>query len=98
MAAVTYLSVLARAHLRSVPPLPKDELLALKRTIAELGAIGRNLNQIAHVANQSGRITGPNQEDLPAFLRVCEGVRDHVKQLLKANLKSWTLGRVDEDG
>jgi len=54
MAAATYMSVLARAHLRNLPPIPRDELLALKHTIAELGAIGRNFNQVAHVANQSG--------------------------------------------
>jgi hypothetical protein len=32
-------------------PLPKDERLALKRTIGELASIGRNWNQIAHAAN-----------------------------------------------
>jgi hypothetical protein len=47
MAPATYVSVLTRAHLRSLAPLPKEELLALKRTVAELGTIGRNLNQIA---------------------------------------------------
>jgi hypothetical protein len=44
MAAATYVSVLVRAHLRCLTPLPKDELLAFRRSIAELGAIGRNLN------------------------------------------------------
>jgi hypothetical protein len=96
MAAATYMSVLARVHLRNLPPLPRDELLALKRTVAELGAIGRNLNQIAHVANQSGRIVGPDQGDLRAFLKVCGAVRDHVKALLSANLASWGLGSRSE--
>ena len=41
MAAATYVSVLVRAHLRHLTPLPKDELVALKRSIAELGAIGQ---------------------------------------------------------
>ncbi|MGH9641463.1 MAG: hypothetical protein ACRD3Q_03475, partial [Terriglobales bacterium] len=54
MRAATYVSVLVRAHLRQLAPLPKDELLALKRSIAELGAIGRNLNQIAHAVRQGG--------------------------------------------
>ena len=52
MAPATYVSVLARSHLRSLAPLPKDELPALKRTVGELGNIGRNLNQIAHAAKQ----------------------------------------------
>ncbi len=91
MPAATYMSVIARAHLRNLTPLPRDELLALRHTIAELGAIGRNLNQIAHVANQSGRIVGLDQGDLRAFLKVCRGDRDHVKGLLKANLNSWAV-------
>jgi len=50
MPPATYVSVLTRAHLRSLAPLPAEELLALKRTIGELGSIGRNLNQIARAA------------------------------------------------
>jgi hypothetical protein len=34
--AATYVSVLTRALLRSLSPLPKQELLALRRTVAEL--------------------------------------------------------------
>jgi hypothetical protein len=56
MAAATYVSVLVRAHLRHLAPLPHDELRALNRVVAELGAIGRNLNQIARATHQpSGR-------------------------------------------
>ncbi len=50
----TYISLLVRAHLRSLAPLPNEELAALKRSVAELGAIGRNLNQIARHLNQGG--------------------------------------------
>lgn len=92
MAPATYVSVLMRAHLRSLAPLPKEELLALKRTIGELGSIGRNLNQIAHAANQGQLVTSPGRNDLEAMLRVCVALRDGVKGLLKANLKSWEQG------
>jgi hypothetical protein len=92
MPAATYVSVLTRAHLRSLSPLPKEELLTLKRTLAELGAIGRNINQIAHAASRGERIAGPNREELRAILRVCEGLRDHVRTLLVANIKSWEQG------
>ena len=92
MPAATYVSVLMRAHLRALTPLPKEELLALKRTVAVLGSVGRHLNQIAHAANRGERVTGPNREDLRAMLKVCEGLRDHVKTLLLANLKSWEQG------
>jgi hypothetical protein len=92
MPSATYVSVLVRSHLRGLAPLPKDELLALKRSVAELGAIGRNLNQIARAANQGGRPPGPGREDLKAMLRVAEGLRDHVKALLRANQISWKQG------
>jgi hypothetical protein len=92
MPAATYVSVLTRAHLRSLSPLPKEELLALKRMVSELGSIGRNLNQIARAANQGERASGPSREDLRAILKVCEGLRDHVKRLLSANIKSWEQG------
>jgi predicted DNA binding CopG/RHH family protein len=95
MASATYLSVLARAHLRSLAPLPRDELQALKRSVSELGSIGRNLNQIARAANQGERAAGPGRDDLRAILRVCEGLRDHVKGLLAANLRSWDRGHAD---
>lgn len=42
MAAATYASVLVRAHLRSLAPMPKYELVALKQAVSELSAIGRN--------------------------------------------------------
>lgn len=98
MPTARYVSVLTRAHLRSLAPLPKEELLALKRTVAELGSIGRTLNQIAHAANRGERVTGPNREELRAFLKVCEGLRDHVRNLLTANLKSWEQGYAERAG
>jgi Bacterial mobilisation protein (MobC) len=92
LAPATYVSVLMRAHLRLLAPLPKEELLALKRAIGELGSIGRNLNQIAHAANQGQFVTNPGRNDLEAMLHACEVLRDGVKGLLKANLKSWGQG------
>jgi hypothetical protein len=63
--------------------------------VAELGAIGRNLNQIARAANQGAKPTGPGREDLKAMLRVAEGLRDHVKALIGANQISWEQGRAE---
>jgi hypothetical protein len=92
MAAATYVSVLVRAHLRSLTPLPKDELLALNRSVAELGAIGRNLNQMARATHQSASTAEPRQGHVLAMLRVCEAMRVHVKTLLKENAVSWKVG------
>ena len=69
-----------------------EELLALRRTVSELGAVGRNLNQLARAANQGERVSGPARGDLRALLKVCEGLRDHVKTLLAANIRSWSQG------
>jgi hypothetical protein len=97
MPAATYVSVLVRAHLRSLTPLPKDELLALKRSIAELAAIGRNINQIAKVANGGGGFPGSVREEFRAMLKICEALRDNTKALLKANLRSWSVGHSESD-
>ena len=94
--SATYVSVLVRSHLRQLAPLPKDELAALKRSVAELGAIGRTLNQIARVAHQSGKPAGPGREDLRVMLKVAEALRDHVKGLIKANQISWEQGNAED--
>ncbi len=92
MPPATYVSVLTRAHLRKLTPLPKGELLALKSAVSELGSVGRNLNQLMRAVHQGGRVTGPSREDLMAILKVCEALRDHSKGLLRTNLKSWEQG------
>ena len=94
MAVATYISVLVRAHLRSLSPLPKDELLALKRSVAEIGAIGRNLNQLTRLAHQGAG--GPTRGDLLAVLKACEALRAHTKDLVKANTRSWKVGHGDD--
>ena len=43
-------------------------------------------------ANQGDRVAAPGREDLRAMLRICEALRDHVKGLIAANLKSWERG------
>jgi hypothetical protein len=95
MPSATYVSVLVRSHLRNLAPLPQEELLALKRSVAELGAIGRNLNQIAKAANQGAKPAGLGGEHLKAMLSVAEGLRDHVKALLRANQLSWKQGHAE---
>jgi hypothetical protein len=92
MRPATYVSVLVRSHLRQLAPLPKDELLALKRSIGELASIGRNINQIAKAVNDGGRAPGSVREEFRAMLKICEALRDNTKALLKANEVSWQTG------
>jgi hypothetical protein len=97
MRPATYVSVLIRSHLRKLPPLPKDELLALKRSIGELSFIGRNINQIARAVNEDGRVPGSVREEFRAILKICEALRDNSKALLKANVTSWETGHAQAD-
>ena len=92
MPTSTYASYLIRSHLRALTPLPSAELAAFKRSIAEVGAIGRNLNQIARAVNRGEAPNGPNRADLQALLRALTGLRDHMKALIAANLASWKDG------
>lgn len=92
MRPATYVSVLTRSHLRRLAPLPRDELLALRRSINELAAIGRNINQIAKFAHEGGRLPPSLRHECWAMLKVCEALRENTKGLLIANLSSWENG------
>jgi hypothetical protein len=85
-------SLLIRAHLRNLTPLPTAELAALKGSVAELGAIGRNLNEIARSLNQGNAYTSPGLADLRAVLKGLWGLRNHTKALIATNLDSWKIG------
>lgn len=95
MPTATYASIVLRAHLRGVAPFPEHVLVDLKRAIAELGAIGRNLNQIARVADQVGRSAGPSSQELQALLRACTAMRDYIKGLVRTNTASWESGHAE---
>jgi hypothetical protein len=92
LAPVTYVSVLLRAHLRALTPLPEAELRAIRQSIRELSAIGRNLNQIAHAAHQGGPVAGVSRDSLLSLLKACEAMRDHMRAYVSANLASWESG------
>jgi hypothetical protein len=97
MRSATYVSVMVRSHLRQLAPLPKDELLALKRSIGDLASIGRNINQIARAVNEGGRAPDSVREEFRAMLKICEALRDNTKALLKANEISWQSGEAHAD-
>lgn len=96
MPAATYVSALVRAHLRQVAPLPDRELAALRATVNELAAVGRNMNTMTPLLHQDSRQPGPGREDLRMMLRVCEVLRDHFRDLIKANLVSWEVGHAGQ--
>jgi hypothetical protein len=94
----TYVSLLIRGHLRNLAPLPDAELAALRQSVNEIGAIGRNLNQVARALNQGHFSTGVTRADLQAILRALGALRDHVKGLISANLSSWEVGYAETLG
>jgi hypothetical protein len=49
----------------------QDGVMALKRAVVELSAIGRNLNQIARAANQGGRTAAIGRDEVMAINSAC---------------------------
>jgi hypothetical protein len=58
--------------------------MMLRRVVAALGAIGRNLNQMARLPHQRAGSAGRGGEDLRMVLKVCEATRNHTKRLITA--------------
>jgi hypothetical protein len=94
LAPATYASILLRAHLRAVTPIPAAELRAIRQSTRELAAIGRYLNQIALTTRQGASGSGVTPEYLLSLLRACEALRDHVRAYISTNLSSWGSGDV----
>ena len=88
MPAASYISTLTRAHLRSLSPLPDREIEALQAIAAQLAAMGRNIRTIALTAAPAGITPGHTR----TMLVLCEAVRDHIKKILSANIRSWESG------
>ena len=88
----TYASNVLRAHLSGGSPIPDAELRALRQVTRELGAIGRNLNQIAHALNQGRPEAGPNMQTLQRILEACVATHGYVRAYIAKNLRSWESG------
>jgi hypothetical protein len=96
MPAATYVSVLVRAHLRQVAPLPDRELAALRAAVNELAAVGRNLNTMMRLLHQDARQAAPGRQEVLAMLRVAEALRDHFRALIRTNVRSWEVGHAEQ--
>jgi hypothetical protein len=69
-------------------------LAELRSSVAALGAVGRNLNVIARVAHQTGRIEGLSTQNLRGILTALDRLRIHFKALIETNIASWETGHV----
>jgi hypothetical protein len=92
MPASTYVSFLIRSHLRNVAPMPIAELTALKQSIGEIGAIGRNINQIARAMNRGETASGLTRAEVQALIKALTAHKDRMKAVIAANLASWKDG------
>lgn len=92
MPVSTYVAWLLRAHVRDIAPMPPSELAAFKRAVAELGAIGRNLNQLIRAIHRGEANTSLSKADLLSILRVISALRDHMKSVVTANQDAWRMG------
>lgn len=92
LAPATYASILLRAHLRALTPIPEAELRAIRQATRDLAAIGRNLNQMARMTHQGGSGAGVGRQDLLSLLKACEALRDHIRSYVSTNLSSWGSG------
>lgn len=98
VATATYISLLVRAHLRHVAPLPDRELAALRAAVNELSAIGRNLNTMTRLLHQGSRAAVPERQHVQTMLQICEALRDRFRDLIRANLISWEIGHAEHGG
>ena len=92
LAPATYASVLLRAHLRALTPLPEAELRAIRQSTRELAAIGRNLNQLAHATHRGVSADGVTRGNLLNLLKACEALSDNIRAYARTNLASWESG------
>jgi hypothetical protein len=75
-----------------VAALPNREHEALRSTVTQLAAIGRNLNVMARTTLAGAATPAPSHEHVLQMLRVCEATISHVKRLMHANIASWEVG------
>ena len=92
MKYTTYAAALIRAHLRLDPPMPLEELARLERSLAEISAIGRRINQIAGAVREGQGVDPGLRMDLVAVLRAVEELRRVLREMVKANRISWESG------
>jgi hypothetical protein len=80
----TYVAALVRAHIAVNPPLPTDELAALKRSVATLTALRRLL---AESARKSAGAVG--REELEQTRTAVATLEERTDDLARAALISW---------
>lgn len=90
MAPSRWVAALVQSHLTGQPVMTDDELAALKASNRELAAIGRNINQIAKVLNETFHETERVKlEKLAELSQTIEKNRAAIRALVRASQNSW---------
>ena len=85
-----WVSAVVRHALTGEPVLNEIELIELRRAIRELGALGRNLNQIARAINIDFRESDKiNQESIKALASGVDKIKIAVVGLVNRSLQRW---------
>ena len=95
MKYTTYAAALIRSHARANPPMPIDELARIERSLAEISAIGRRLNQIAGAVREGLGVDPGLRMDLATVLKVVEELRQALREVVRVNRISWESGDVE---
>ena len=95
MKYTTYAAALIRAHVRANLPMPLEELARLERSLAEISAIGRRLNQIAGAVRVRQAVDSGLGMELAAVLHAVEELRQALREVVKANRISWESADVE---
>jgi hypothetical protein len=85
----TYIAALVRSHLVEDPPLPAAELALIERAIAEVSAVGRNLNQIARAVNAGVAAPAGTADLVRRSADAVEAVRAATKAYARKAVASW---------
>ena len=91
----TYAAALIRAHVRADPPMPLEELARIERSLAEISAIGRRLNQIGGTVREGQGVNSGLRPELTVVLRAVEELRQALREVVKVNRISWESGDVE---
>jgi hypothetical protein len=89
-----YIAALVRGHVATNPPLPTDEIAALKVAVSALAGFGRLLARTTRDAAQAGVLSKDLQQDLSRTRALVSDVERRMHEFARAALVTWE-SRID---
>ena len=86
----SWIAALVQSQVSATPVLTDDELEIVDASNRELAAVGRNINQIAHVLNAAHfRVDRVRLDRLAELSEKIEEVRQTIRALIRASRNAW---------